>query len=567
MKKAKSTAVAIRVDDRREMAFGGGLEGAERTKRETVMWTPPMVSPDRAINPGKKLADARGKDMVLNDGYTQGAVRIQKDSIVGASYRLNAKPDHRVIMGSDTNYGAGWAEEFASVAEARFNLAADSEDGWFDASGQLSFTGMLRLWVGAFCYTGEIIGTAEWEDSDPTRPFKTAVQMISPDRLCNRDGLPDGYDPRSGAKLSRGVEMDRKNRPIRFHLRRGYETDWDNRDLNTWDIIEARKPWGRRQVIFVRDPNMIDQTRGISEMVAALAHSNMTKTYSELVLQKAVVDASYAAAVESEMPNADVIAALGGGQDGFMNAVGQYMSMLQDFLGASENIAIDGVKMPHLFPGTKLNILPMSTPGGIGSDFEDSLIRKLAATFGVGFSEMSRNFAKFNYSGIKAEMALIERTMNAKKKFGADRAATQIYQLWVEEEIAQGNLPLPRGKNRTDFYRPLMKDAYTRCAWIASGRGQVDELKETQAAMLRIKSGLSTYEKEAAKLGEDWRELAAQRAKEEKVFADLNLPFSLDAQRAGNNEARNTMQGGSAGAGSAANDQNALYFDDEDDDL
>ena len=563
---AKSTAVALRPDDHREMAFGGGLEGAERTKRETVMWTPPMVSPDRAINPGKKLADARGKDMVLNDGYTQGAVRIQKDSIVGSSYRLNAKPDHRVIMGSDTKYGADWAEEFASVAEARFNLAAESEDGWFDASGQLTFTGMLRLWVGAFCYTGEIIGTAEWEDSDPTRPFKTAIQMISPDRLCNRDGLPDGYDPRSGAKLSRGVEMDRKNRPIRFHLRRGYETDWDNRDLNTWDIVEARKPWGRRQVVFVRDPNMIDQTRGISEMVAALAHSNMTKTYSELVLQKAVVDASYAAAVESEMPNADVIAALGGGQDGFMNAVGQYMSMLQDFLGASENIAIDGVKMPHLFPGTKLNILPMSTPGGIGSDFEDSLIRKLAATFGVGFSEMSRNFAKFNYSGIKAEMALIERTMNSKKKFGADRAASQIYQLWVEEEIAQGNLPLPRGKNRTDFYRPLMKDAYTRCSWIASGRGQVDELKETQAAMLRIKSGLSTYEKEASKLGEDWRELAAQRAKEEKVFADLNLPFSLDAQRAGNNEARNTMQGGSAGAGSAANDQNA-QDDDEDDDL
>lgn len=561
--RARSTDVTLVPAASREMSFGGGLEGAERTKRETALWSPPMVSPDRAINPGKKLADARGKDMVLNDGYTQGAVRIQKDSIVGASYRLNAKPDHRVILGSDTKYGAEWAEEFASVAEARFNLAAESEDGWFDASGQLTFTGMLRLWVGAFCYTGEIIGTAEWEDSDPTRPFKTAIQMISPDRLCNRDGLPDGYDPRTGAKLSRGVEMDRKNRPIRFHIRRGYETDWDNRDLNTWDIIEARKPWGRRQVVFVRDPNLIDQTRGVSEMVAALAHSNMTKTYSELILQKAVVDASYAAAVESEMPNADVIAALGGGESGFVNAVGQYMSMLQDFLGASENIAIDGVKMPHLFPGTKLNILPMSTPGGIGSDFEDSLIRKLAATFGVGFSEMSRNFAKFNYSGIKAEMALIERTMNAKKKFGADRAATQIYQLWLEEEIAQGNLPLPRGRNRTDFYKPLHKDAYSRCSWIASGRGQVDELKETQAAMLRIKAGLSTYEKEASKLGEDWRELAAQRAKEEKVFRELDLPFSLDAQRAGNNEARNTMQGGKAGAGSR--NQADDVADDEDD--
>jgi len=565
--RVKSTAVVLHQTGGREMALGGALEGAERTKRETVMWTPPMVSPDRAINPGKKLADARGKDMVLNDGYTQGAVRIQKDSIVGASYRLNAKPDHRVIMGGDTAYGKGWAEDFAAVAEARFNLASESEDGWFDASGQLSFTGMLRLWVGAFCYTGEMIGTAEWDDADPTRPFKTNFQMISPDRLCNRDGLPDGYDPRSGAKLSRGVEMDRKNRPIRFHLRRGYETDWDNRDLNTWDIVEARKPWGRRQVLFVRDPNMIDQTRGISEMVAALAHSNMTKTYSELVLQKAVVDASFAAAVESEAPNADVIAALGGGENGYMNAVGQYMSMLQEFLGASDNIAIDGVKMPHLFPGTKMNIMPMSTPGGIGTDFEDSLIRKLAATFGVGFSEMSRNFSKFNYSGIKAEMALIERTMNSKKKFGADRMATQAYQLWLEEEIGQGNLPLPRGRNRTDFYRPLMKDAYTRCSWIASGRGQVDELKETQAAMLRIKSGLSTYEKESAKLGEDWRETMAQRAKEESVINKLGLPFSLDAQKSGTNTAQSTMKGGKTGAGSAANNnnQNTSTFEDEDD--
>ncbi len=561
MKKAAKTDVLLDGRTGREVIIGGALEGAERTKRETVAWTPRMGSPDRIINSGKKLADDRGTDMTLNDGYTQGAVRIQKDSIVGSSYRLNAKPDYRTICGTDAKWAQDWADEFASVAEARFNLAAESEDAWFDASRTLNLTGMLRLWVGAFCYTGEIIGVGQWEDSDPTRPFKTSIQMIAADRLCNRDGLPDGYDPRTGAKLSRGVEMNWKNRPIRYHFRRGYENDLNYKDVGLWDIVEARLPWGRRQVIHVRDPQMIDQTRGISEMVAALAHSNMTKTYSELMLQKAVVDASYAAAVESELPNHEVIAAMGGGQEGWVSAIGNYMAMLQEFLGGSENIAIDGVKMPHLFPGTKLNMLPMSTPGGIGSDFEDSLIRKLAATFGVGFSEMSRNFAKFNYSGIKAEMALIERTMNSKKKFGADRAATQVYQLWVEEELGAGNLPLPRGRNRTDFYRhPLLKDAYTRCNWIASGRGQVDELKETQAAMLRIKAGLSTYERECAKLGEDYREIFAQRAREEGLAKKFNLPFSLDAQRAGNNEARNTMKGGSAGS----KNQNAQ--DDEDDD-
>lgn len=544
-----------------ELAFGGGLEGAERTKRETVMWTPSMASPDKIVNTGKTMSDARSRDMALNDGYTQGAVRIKKDSIIGSMYRLNAKPNYRVICGTDAQWAKDWADDLAATAEARFNLASESEDGWFDASGQLTLTGMLRLWVGSFCYTGEMIATADYIDSDPTRPFRTCVQMIAPQRLCNRDGLPDGNDPRTGAILSRGIEKDWRGRHLRYHFRRGYENDINMVDSLTWDIIPARLPWGRRQVLFVRDPAMIDQTRGVSEMTAALVHSTMSKKYSEMVLQRAIVDASYAAAVESELPNADIIAALGGGSaDGFEKAVGIYMGMLQEYLGSAENIAVDGVKMPHLFPGTKLNIQPMSQPGGIGSDFEDSLIRRLAATLGVGFSEMSRNFSKFNYSGIKAEIALVERTLNAQKKFGADRIATQIYQLWFEEEMAAGNLPLPPGRNRTDFYRPLMKDAYTACTWIASSKGQIDELKETQAAMLRIKSGLSTYEDEAARLGRDWRDMAAQRAKEERLFVSLGLPFSLDATKDGTSGTASTMTGQN-------NNNSSVDTFEEDDDL
>ncbi len=128
MTKARKQLVTLDNTSGREMAMGGGLEGAERTKRETVLWSPAMVSPDRAINPGKRLADARGKDMTLNDGYTQGAVRIQKDSIVGASFRLNAKPDYRVICGTDATWAQEYGEELAAVAESRFNLAAESED-------------------------------------------------------------------------------------------------------------------------------------------------------------------------------------------------------------------------------------------------------------------------------------------------------------------------------------------------------------------------------------------------------------------------------------------------------
>lgn len=133
------------------------------------------------------------------------------------------------------------------------------------------------------------------------------------------------------------------------------------------------------------------------------------------------------------------------------------------------------------------------------------------------------------------------RFMQSRKKNVADRLATAIYALVLEEEINAGNVPLPTGKTAAHFYEPLMKDAYTSCTWIGASRGQIDELKETQAAILRIKSGLSTYEIEVSKLGLDFREVFEQRAREEGIIKAKGLAFSLDAQREGKKIPQNTL--------------------------
>src|SRR5690606_7179979 len=54
--------------------------------------------------------------------------------------------------------------------------------------------------------------------------------------------------------------------------------------------------------------------------------------------------------------------------------------------------------------------------------------------------------------------------------------------------------------------------------------GQVDELKETQAAVLRIANNLSTEEIEVAKLGHDYRDVLKQRAREMRQRQALGLP-------------------------------------------
>lgn len=532
MRKTKITGTAlVPYDETRrgampDMVLGGGIEGAQRTDRETINWMPSRLSPDQAIHTIKDEADARVTDMAVNDGLSQHAIRVQKNSVVGAQYRLNAKPDYRVIYGKDNRAAQEYGEELAAVAEARFNLAAESESCYFDMGGMMTFTDMVRLVVGSAALSGEAFGAVEWEDHYD-RPFKTAIQMIAPSRVCNKDNLPDDNLP-NGNKRRRGIISTRGGKPIAFEVRKSHAMEWYANPLSDeWMTIPAELDWGRKQMLFIRETLQIDQTRGLSEMVAALKHVRMTKKFSEVTLQNAVINASYAASIESEMPTADVIGAMGGGENGLQRALGTYMSMLQGYLAGAENIAIDGAKIPQFFPGTKLNMKPMGTPGGVGSDFQAALIRFVALTLGLSPSDLSRDFARVNYSGLKGELAIAERDTNVKKKSWADRWATGVYRLWFEEEMANGNLPLPPGRNRTDFYRGggLMKDAYTRCTWIGAGRGQIDEPKETAAALARIDGGLSTYEKECARLGEDYREIMAQRAKEERQAKAAGIVF------------------------------------------
>ncbi|WP_288959827.1 phage portal protein [uncultured Sulfitobacter sp.] len=515
-----------------ESAMGGALEGASRTSRELASWKPAIISPDQAINAEKPFLDSRARDLTLNDGLIQGAVSVRKDSIIGATYRLNARPDHRVIFGEDSEAGRSWAEAFQIAAESRFNLAAESRDCWFDASGRQTFTGMLRLAVGVFCYTGEGLATSEWKDQS-RRPFKTAIQQVSSDRLSN----PDGYEDTK--TLRRGIRMDRYGEHLGYHIQMGHPSEfYDFRNLK-WKYIAARKPWGRKQVLYYNDPIQIDQSRGVSDMVAALEHCKMTKQFSRLRLQKAVVSASYAAAVESELPNPDIVAAMGGGADGYEKSMGLYMEMLGEYLGEAENVKIDGVQIPHFFPGTKLNFQGMGGKEDGSDQYYESLLRHVAATLGISYEALSRDFSQLSYSSQKASMAVEHRSMQAKKTMFADAFATDIYTLWLEEEIAAGNLPLPPGRNRTDFYRPLMKEAYSRCRWIGTGKGQIDELKETQAAIMRIKGGLSTWEIECARLGIDFRELVDQRRAEAALIAAAGLEFDLSPQKQGGNNTMN----------------------------
>ncbi|RLA52440.1 MAG: phage portal protein, partial [Gammaproteobacteria bacterium] len=179
--------------------------------------------------------------------------------------------------------------------------------------------------------------------------------------------------------------------------------------------------------------------------------------------------------------------------------------------------------------GTKLNLQGTAGQAGVGDGFEKSLLRNLAAGAGISYEQLARDYSETNYSSARAAMLESWKFFLSRRHIGPGRFASHTYSLWLEEAMARDELPMPAGASETfwDY-----KNAFSTSTWHGAGRGQIDQLKETQASVLKISSGLSTWEKEMGDLhGEDWREIFEQQARELKLREELELPTNMDANK------------------------------------
>ncbi len=503
---------------------GGAYEGADRMDRAMALWTPPLQSADQEILPSKYMGDARVRDTIRNDAYVANSANLHRDHIVGSLFLLNSKPATKVLWGKDDEM---WEEEFQEEVEEKFTLWAESDECWVDATRHNTFSEMVRLAVGTHFMGGESISAVEYlRETD--RPMSTAIMMLDNERLSSPPAVAHDRFVRGG------VRRNRRGRPIGYYIRQGHPSDFTDPDAHKWQLVPASTPWGRKQIIHVFEQVRPDQTRGISQITSMLRESHQAKTMRAIALQNMIVNSSYAAAIESDLPTDVVFNMLGGGnvQDesamtgAIENYMTSYLSTVAQYVGKSKYAQIDGVKIPHLPPGSKLNLMPVGKGGLLGTEFEQSLLRYMAAGSGTTYEQLSRDYSKTNYSSIKAGLAETKLYMASKKKIIADRFASAIFRLWMEEAINKGMLETLKRPNVPNFYDPLMSEAYTDCDWIGASQGQVDELKETQAALARINGGISTREAEIARFGKDHRKVFKQLAREKRKAEELGLDFS-----------------------------------------
>jgi lambda family phage portal protein len=506
------------------MLVGGAHEAASKFD-QLALWAPPMMSADAEILPEKAVLDARTRDILRNDGYVAGGATLHKDNIVGGQFLLNAQPATKHLFGADDEV---WTREFQEEAETKFGFYAEGPSCWADAKRTKTLTEIVRLALGVFTAGGEVLGSAEWMPDDG-RPYRTAFQMVDADRLSTP------WNKHLDYSIKGGVETDRRGAPVAYHIRNGHPSDYTNPNAYTWRRVMARKPgWGRQMILHLFEEMRAEQTRGISSMVSALMEMKMTKGFRKVELQRAVVAATYAASIESDLPSSDVLTTMGGdsGGDSATQAwMKDYLGAVDEYSGGTKNLAIDGQKIPVFMPGTRLKLQSPSNGGPMGDKFEQSLLRYISASLGVSYEQLSRDYTSTNYSSARAAMSETWKFMQSRKKQVADKTASFIYRLWLEEAINAGTLESLKRRNVPNFYEGQNADAYSACEWIGAGRGMIDPLKETQAYKLQVDSGFTTRERVMGQIhGADWRKEFEQIKREQDEMQRLDLDFSGNSQ-------------------------------------
>jgi phage portal protein, lambda family len=468
-------------------------------------WRPALRDARDDVASAYVLAAARAIDTLHNSGWIAGAVEQAVASTVGVSLRLQARPDRTVLGWSDAE-----AERWTDIVERRWTLWSENpvecDAAGTHTIGQLTAQ-VLRCW---FAY-GEAFSLLPAQ----RRPYaltRTKVQLVPPHKV------PQDNDDLM--RIFQGVRIDGYGFPVAYRFVR----EDRNYTRETVDI-SARDGAGRPQVIHIFE-GLPGQVRGITPLAPVLRIVRQFDQLADATLTAALVQAIFAATIESEAPTEQVLQALQdeieqGQKQGIGGAgIKDYLAVKAEWYDITKiNLGNSG-RVAHLFPGETLKFNRSEHPNDTYEAFAKFLLREIARCLGLTFETLTGDYTGATYSSVRMATAenwpiLLNRRTNICGRF-----LQQVYEAWLDEEISSGRIPFPGG------YMAFVAQRSAACAadWRGPAKPQADDLKSAKAHEIYKRLGVMTDEMICSDLGVDYADVYEQRRREQEMRKRLGLP-------------------------------------------
>ncbi len=489
-----------RMRARAQMAIAGQWIGGRTDRLGMWNWLPVAGSADADNLLDLPAMRTRARDLQRRNPLALGAVNAAVTNVVGTGLSLRSRIDADCLGVTPEQ-----AQEWQKNVEAEFRLFAETPQAC-DAESALNFYGLQSLALRSALDSGDVFALLPMIARKGV-VYKTKVQLIEADRVMNKDAVIDTEE------LAGGVKTDSYGAPTEYHILKVHPGGFASEKLGgsfvgmarEWTIVPAfGAKSGRRNVIHLFDKRRPGQRRGVPYLAPVIETLKQLGDYSEAELRAAVVGAMFSVFVKASGGN-------GLGLDSTGNTP------------TSTPVSGDALK---LAPGAIIDLaegedVTFANPGRPNAAFDpyvQAMLRYVGSALEIPFEVLLKHFES-SYSAARASMLAAWQFFRGRRDWLAAGFCQPVFEAWLEEAIALGRIAAPGF-----FDDPAARLAYCGTEWIGDAPGQIDPLKEAQAAEQRLHLLLTTHADEKTTLdGGIWEETVQRRSQEEKLIDSLEL--------------------------------------------
>mgnify|MGYP002623863383 CR=1 FL=1 len=513
-KKLKSRSLSL--NNKKIQASGYSLHGASRVHPGTAGWVSTSKSPAEDISENLELLRARSRDLYSGGGpLGRGAIDRLTLNAVGPGLKLSAR-----IPGEMLGLNEDETKNLNDKIEAEFDYWAENK--LCDYYRQMNFYELQNLAFKSVLLNGDCLILMPYR-TDKNFLYDLRIGIIEGDRLQNPLIRP------RGAILDQGVELNEKGIPVAYHVANRHPYS----ELSGQPLLEYKRVTiyghltGRRQILHLMPAERINQHRGVPFLSPVIEQLKQLGRYTDAELMAAVVAGMYAIFFTHKLTESEY------GEEEYASESG--FGQLDDLDFSQQNMS--GLVM-DLPPGVDPVGVSPARPNSNFDGFVTSLVRQIGGALGIPAELLNMQFTS-SYSASRGALLEAWKLFKYWRKWFAVNFCQPLYNEFLFEANLKGRINCP-GYFDDDYKQYL----YSWCEWTGPAQGQLDPVKEVNAAILRVQNGFSTGQSETMELtGSDFESNAKQIKRENKLlYSDFSGDGFINRDNAGDIGAGNSEE-------------------------
>ena len=347
-------------------------------------------------------------------------------------------------------------------------------------------------------------------------PYQLKIKLVSADRVSSpnsTDGDYDGFDQKAenGNTIMNGVEIDAGGKVTAYYICSNFPGEYSGK-IPRWARVEKRgKRTGNPNILHIFNADRAEQYRGVPFLAPVIAALKQLTRFTEAEIMAAVINSMFALFICTEAGN-DIGGF--GGEDEEEEEEGDVHSGQNN---KDDEMSLDAGTINFLKTGESVQAVESKHPSQNYEQFVSAFVTMIGAALEISPEVLMKKFSN-NFSASKGALNETWRSFSMRRKWFVNDFCQSVYEIWFAEAVSNGRISAPGF-----FADPLLRKAYTNATWTGPAQGCLNPVQEVNAAVTRIKEGLSTREDECAAInGSDYDDNIRTLTDENERLAEAN---------------------------------------------